>query len=314
MGTGFLEFSNFKEIINSNSWLSHVELSNWGEIFLNPDFLQILKYSYKKNVTLTADNGVNLNTITEDAVEALVKYKFRSIKCSIDGASQATYSLYRRNGNLEKVISNIEKINEYKRKFKSAYPVLKWQFIAFGHNEHEIHLAKALAKKLNMDFWIKLSWDELYSPIKNKDFVAKEAGLGVSSRSEYYHEYKVSYRQRRICTQLWRIPQINWDGRVLGCCVNYWQDFGNAFEIGLLEALNSEKISYARKMLLGEVNQRSDIPCTNCEHYKTMSNHKNWLKTQDIVAYGKPMTRAEVSLTNKVRMISRLYFKMGKIF
>lgn len=45
-------------------------------------------------------------------------------------------------------------------------------------------------------------------------------------------------------------PQINWDGKLLGCCLNFWGDFGgNAFEQGLEHVLSSENLAYARRML-----------------------------------------------------------------
>ncbi len=32
------------------------------------------------------------------------------------------------------------------------------------------------------------------------------------------------------CFQLWDEPQVNWDGKILGCCVSYWGELGgNAF-------------------------------------------------------------------------------------
>jgi hypothetical protein len=44
----------------------------------------------------------------------------------------------------------------------------------------------------------------------------------------------------------------NWDGKVLGCCINTWIDFGgNAFRDGLTASLNTEQIQYAQAMLLG---------------------------------------------------------------
>jgi hypothetical protein len=55
-----------------------------------------------------------------------------------------------------------------------------------------------------------------------------------------------------ICHELWDMPQVNWDGKVLGCCRNFWGDFGgNAFTDGLIESLNNEKIAYARKCCAG---------------------------------------------------------------
>ncbi len=81
-----------------------------------------------------------------------------------------------------------------------------------------------------------------------------------------------------ICHQLWDMPQINWDGKNLGCCRNFWGDFGgNAFTNGLEACLNSEKMSYARDMLLGLKEARDDIPCTTCNIYLSMKSEKKWL-------------------------------------
>ncbi len=160
IGTGFLKFADFKTLVDENPWVSHIELSNWGEIFLNKDLLRILEYGYKHNVALAASNGTNLNTVKEDVLEGLVKYRLRHITCSVDGASQDTYVQYRVNGNFATVINNIKRINYWKAKYRSDFPALTWQFVAFGHNEHEITLARRMAREMNMQFFLKLSWDE----------------------------------------------------------------------------------------------------------------------------------------------------------
>jgi MoaA/NifB/PqqE/SkfB family radical SAM enzyme len=290
LGAGFLKFSDFKQLIDDNPCLASVELSNWGEIFLNPQLPQIVKYSFDKGVALTADNGVNLNTVSEEMLEALVQYKFRSLACSIDGASPETYALYRRNGSLPRVLGNIQKINQYKAKHQSPYPVLTWRFIVFGHNEEEISAAKQRAKELHMEFRLKLSWEDLYgeafSPVKNKELVRKATGIGIASRAEYKQKMGRSYI-RDCCTQLWRTPQLNYDGRVLGCCINYWGDYGNAFQDGLLPCLNSEKMNCARDMLSGNKQTREDVPCTKCKIYQSMKEENDWLKPDEIEAQGR---------------------------
>ena len=215
--TGFLRFEDFKRLVDDNPWVCHIELSNWGEMFLNPELLSIIHYAYRKRVTLHADNGVHLNTVADDVLEAMVTYRFRSLTCSIDGASQETYALYRKEGSFEKVISHIRKINALKVKYRSPWPALRWQFVAFGHNEHEIDKAERMAKALRMSFHVKLSWTgEQFSPVKNRELIRQKTGLGVADRKEYREKYGTPYLQR-ICTQLWKQPQINWDGRVLGC-------------------------------------------------------------------------------------------------
>jgi MoaA/NifB/PqqE/SkfB family radical SAM enzyme len=79
------------------------------------------------------------------------------MSCSIDGASNETYQLYRVKGNFDTVIENVRKINRFKQQQHSDYPQLTWQFVVFGHNEHEIPVARRLASDLGMKFSPKLS-------------------------------------------------------------------------------------------------------------------------------------------------------------
>jgi MoaA/NifB/PqqE/SkfB family radical SAM enzyme len=279
LGSKFLKFDDFKKIVDSNPWIRSIELSSWGEIFLNRDLLKIAEYAYDKKVILNARAGVNLNTVSEEMLEGVVKYKFGFITCSIDGASSKTYKIYRKGGDFERVMANIRKMNEFKAKYQSALPKLCWQFIAFGHNEHEIPLARQMARRLGMAFYVKLAWDD-FSPVKNKDLVKAFSQTGAVSREEYQEKYGKVYLSEKICSQLWIQPQINPDGRVLGCCVNYWGDYGNAFKEDLMGILNSEKMNYARAMLLGKKEQREDIPCTQCDWYKEMKKNDTWLFSQ----------------------------------
>jgi len=283
LGTGFLSFAHFQMLMDENPWIADVELSNWGEIFLNPDLLRILEYAHRKGVALRADNGVNLNTIRDEVLEGLVRYQFRSMTCSIDGASDETYGPYRRRGHFDRVIENVRKLNALKARLRSDYPELHWQFVAFGHNQHDIPRARSLAHALGMTFEVKLSWGDMYtpeafSPVGDRDAVRHATPSGVADRTEYREGYGRNYLQKSICAQLWNSPQINWDGRVLGCCVNFWGDFGNAFRDGLLPSLNNERIGRARRMLLGEAPPRKDIPCTTCMHYRAMRDDGRLLR------------------------------------
>lgn len=318
LGGGFLTLQNFQKIVDENPSISSIELSNWGEIFLNPDLSDIMEYAYRKNVALTASNGVNLNTVKEQVLENLVKYKFRHLTCSIDGASAETYSIYRKGGNFERVIQNIKTINHFKSLYRSHFPVLTWQFVIFGHNEYEIETVHEMAKSLNMNVRLKLSWDENISPIKNKDLVRRATKLGVYSRSEYIQKYGKDYLQKGICSQLWKSPQINWDGKILGCCYNYWGDFGNAFESGIVNGLNNEKINYARLMLTGKVEAKEGIPCTTCGHYKRMQENRSWLTRRDVKPFlfiqgnfAHSLGRLGVWVTNRLpRAIYKIYLSI----
>lgn len=287
LGTGFLRFDRFLRIVDENPWVRSIELSNWGEIFLNPDLLRMMKYAFEKGVRLKAKNGVNFNDVSEEMLLALVRYRFHSLKFSIDGTTPETYRTYRKRGDHARVMANVRRLCALKEEHASEFPRLKWQFIAFGHNEHQIAEAKALAAELGMRFWVKLAWKsadstEQMSDVSDREMIARETGTGVASRREFYERKHERYMQRHSCTQLWSSPQINWDGRVLGCNILHGGDFGDAFDDGLLAALNGEKISYARRMLMGVAPARADVPCSDCKHYLSMREHGRWIRPADV--------------------------------
>lgn len=280
-GLGFLSFENFKKIVDDN-YFESIELSNSGEIFLNPELIKIIEYSYLNKIKLFAENGVNLNNLSDELAEALVKYQFEEIVASIDGASQETYAKYRVNGNYDKVIENIKKIIYYKEKYKSDLPLVKWKFIVFGHNEHEIKLAKIEAKKLGIPIFFSTNWVDSFSPIKDVETCNKETG--IQCKGNVYEIILEKYRNDKTqwfyCKELWTKPQINWDGQILGCCNNHKFNFGgNAFKDGLLKALNHPRMIYTKNMLTKNAEIIDNLPCSNCDCLKKMQEHDFWIQS-----------------------------------
>jgi MoaA/NifB/PqqE/SkfB family radical SAM enzyme len=283
VGKCFLKLSDLEKVIDDNPHIRMIELSNYGEMFLNPELAEIMKLACGRGVILSADNGVNLNHAKTGVLEELVRQHFRSLTCSIDGASNETYRIYRAGGDFATVIENIRKINMFKEEYGSGYPHLTWQMILFGHNEHEIPAAKRLAGQLGMKFKLKLPWDSRFSPVQDRESVMKE--IGAVTREEYKEKLGRSYTWG-VCHQLWHHPQINADGEVLGCSCNFWGDFGgNAFRDGLLASLNSEKMIYARQMLLGRKPPRQDIPCATCSMYAETTSSDRFLRERPAFPY-----------------------------
>lgn len=271
----YLKFDDFKKFIDNNPTFKNIEIADDGEIFLNPELNSIIKYAYVKKINLTARTGVNLNTVTEETLECLVKYKFRAMLVSIDGAFNATYQIYRRGGNFDTVIENIKIINHFKHKYNTEFPKLIWQFVIFGHNAKELPVAREMAKKLNMRFVPILNYyDESYSPIKDKEFIRKE--IKYSSCQEYENTDKSLYIFP--CHQLWFSPQISPDGELFGCSHNDSRvvkfTFGNVFRSGLKKCLRNEKFIYTKKMLLGKKYLREDTRCSSCGIYQKLRTRK----------------------------------------
>lgn len=283
-GLGYLKFKDFKKIVNENDF-KLIELSNNGEIFLNPELLDIIKYADKKGVDLSAYTGVNLNYLPDKIAEALVKYKFYELTVSIDAATPETYKIYRRGGDFDTVINNIKKINYYKKKYNSEYPIMEYKFILFGHNEHEIDMAMKMAKKLNMKMYFVPNFYPDYSPVKNIELVKEKTGVDVSKlfNEEMASVYQQDHKNWWFCKDLWSYPQINWDGKVLGCCRDYDGNFGgNAFKDGLLKALNHPKMIYAKNMVANGAKPVKGIPCTNCNILELSKKMNLTVKPQDM--------------------------------
>jgi len=277
LGAGHLKLADFERLLDRNPEIREVELSNYGEMFLNPQLPDLLACAYAREVVVSGGNGVNLNFASEAALNAVVKFRVRALTCSIDGATGETYARYRINGNLDQVLAHVDRIRELRRLSGSAFPLLDWQFVVMGHNEHEIEAARAMARARGMQFLPRLSWSADHSPVLNQDLVRIQTGLGASSREEFRERKGVEYT-RDICYQLWRAPVINWDGKLLGCCANYWGDFGgNVFADGLQASMRNPKLEYARQMLRGKAEPRPEIPCTTCDLYQAMRRAGGWM-------------------------------------
>jgi MoaA/NifB/PqqE/SkfB family radical SAM enzyme len=248
IGKGYLKFKLFKKIVDNNPTIKNIELANRGESFLNPEINKIINYGFKNKVNLTLDTGTNLNLITDDTINILIKNKFKRLVISIDGTTNEVYKKYRINGSFEKVIKNINKINYYKKKYNSKYPKLIWQFIVFKHNIHQLKTAKIMAKNLNMKFKIRLSYQKEKWKGKNKKYIRNKHGL-------------------LPCSQLFFSPQINWDGALLGCCNNRFDNYGNVFKTSLKECLQSKKYKNLKKMILGRTKNKKELFCNKCNSY-----------------------------------------------
>src|SRR5581483_10986599 len=70
----------------------------------------------------------------------------------IDGATQATYEQYRVGGDLDRVLRNCRLMVDAKRRLRSRTPRIVWGYHVFGHNRHEVHAARRMARDLGVEF------------------------------------------------------------------------------------------------------------------------------------------------------------------
>ena len=270
LGRGYLTIENFKKFCEMNPFVREIELANYGEIFMNPDLVKIMYHAKEIGVSLSAWHGSNFNTVSDEQMQAMVDTEFLGIRLSIDGASPETYSKYRIGGNFDKVIENVKKLIELKKKAGARYPILKWGYIFTEHNELDIGKAKEMARSLGIPIYFKRNWDKTYTPV-NREYMKKETGFEELTESEYSAVHKVN-PFNDLCNYIFRKPQINWDGRLLGCCTRRYATFDvNVFEVGLVRAIRSAKYIEAKECLLTVHPDRerySSCTCYDCETRK----------------------------------------------
>lgn len=280
IGHGNLTFKLFSNFIIRNPAIKSMELGNFGEVFLNPELPEILEFAHAHGIITEIDEGANLNHASDDVLDALVRFGTSRVRCAIDGVTQSVYERYRVGGSLRNVIKNISRINELKKKYSSSTPHLVFQFIIFGYNINQIEQAALLAKMLKMKIEYKL--DCLAGETKDEMAEKVRELTGYSDRNEYLDRKKVHY-MRHLCYQMWHTPQINWDGKLLGCSRNIWGEYArNVFEENYFEQLNNDKMLYARKMLMGLLPKSDDIPCSKCSVFESMQKFENWLSPDEL--------------------------------
>lgn len=145
---GFLDEEVYDKLLQQyGPYAIYIHFFNWGEPLLNrktPVFI-----SKAKKYMLATSLSSNLS-IKFDA-EALVLSGLDYLIMSIDGASSESYQKYRRGGDFNLVLRNLQELVRAKQKYNLVSPTLCWQFLVFEHNVHEIECAKRMAEEMGVD-------------------------------------------------------------------------------------------------------------------------------------------------------------------
>jgi radical SAM protein with 4Fe4S-binding SPASM domain len=232
-----------------------------GEPYLNPDFLEMVKYANSKKIyTATSTNAHYLN---DENARRTVESGLDRLIISLDGTTQEVYSQYRVGGNLEKVMEGAANIVKWKKKLKSKTPYVFFQFLVVRPNEHQLQEAKELADKTGVD-GIRYKTAQIYDYAKDPNqLIPRHNGLS-RYRKKPDGDYESKNPLKNHCWRLWHSPVITWDGLVVPCCF----DKDAKHRMGDLKNKTFKEIwkqpeylDFRRKILKG----RAEIDiCSNC--------------------------------------------------
>lgn len=259
--TGMLQKDFFTETIDQLSKeLLYLVFYFQGEPYLNPSFLDMVKYaSGKKIYTATSTNAHYLNDAN---AKRTIESGLDRLIISIDGTTQEVYQQYRVGGQLEKVLEGTRNIVRWKKELNSKKPFVVFQFLVVKPNEHQIEDAKLLAKELGVnDIWFKTA--QVYDYEKDPNQLIPDA-----DKYSRYRKTKDGYvfkgKLANHCWRLWHDPVITWDGLVAPCCFDKdaQHKLGDLKQMTFKEIWNNPAYTRFRKQIL---NGRKNIDiCSNC--------------------------------------------------
>ena len=259
--TGMLDENFFKTTINElHKDLLYLIFYFQGEPFLNPKFLDMVKFASQKGIyTATSTNAHYLN---DENARRTVESGLDRLIISIDGTTQETYEAYRIGGSLEKVLEGTKNIIKWKKELKSKTPHTIFQFLVVRPNEHQIDDLKRLAKEYGVDE-IGLKTAQIYDYKQGSDLLPT-----INKYSRYKKEkdgtYAIKNKLLNHCWRLWHSCVITWDGKVVPCCFDKDAShlMGDLKQQSFKELWANDNYRHFRASLM---KARSEIDiCTNC--------------------------------------------------
>lgn len=265
---GMLQQDFFKDTIDQlYKDLLYLVFYFQGEPFLNPGFLEMVKYASDKGIyTATSTNAHYLNN--ENAKKTIESGLDRLI-ISIDGTTQDVYQQYRVGGKLSKVIEGARNIVKWKKVLNSKTPFVFFQFLVVKPNEHQIEEVKKLGKEIGVDdVWLKTAqvYDYENDPNSLIPTIAKYSRYKKNDKGEVI----IRNELKNHCWRLWHATVITWDGLVEPCCF----DKDAQHTLGDLKGKpfkdiwhNEDYIKFRKQMLLS---RKSIDICANCSEGTTV--------------------------------------------
>lgn len=256
---GFISLELFNKIINSTKKHCIACLLYFqGEAFLHPQIFELIKICNKARIysIISTNACVTKNNWAENVLSSGLNH----LIISLDGFTQTSYNKYRKNGDLNQVISNLKSLSELLKKEKKSHLKVTIQFLAMQHNIHEIPQVKKFAKSLNFKVSLK--------SIQIQDLKKENTLLPSQDKYRRYNKthngYQIKNKLHNRCKRLHSHPVITSNGDVLPCCFDKGikHSMGNLNNTSLYNIWNSKVYNEFRKKVF---NQRKNIDiCTNC--------------------------------------------------
>lgn len=260
--TGMLKKDFFRETIDDiYKELLYLVFYFQGEPYLNPDFLDMVKYAHDKGIyTATSSNA---HYLTNAKAKATVESGLDRLIISIDGTTQDVYQQYRVGGKLDKVLEGARNIVKWKKELNSKTPFVFFQFLVVKPNEHQIEDIKLLAKEIGVD-QVRFKTAQIYDYENDPNNLLTSIDKYSRYRKNKSGKMEIKSGLQNHCWRLWSANVITWDGLVVPCCFDKdaTHQLGNLKTQSFKDTWQNDNYKQFRRELMTS-RKNIDI-CANC--------------------------------------------------
>lgn len=240
-----MSVEQFRRIVNEVRGVSSaVSLYYVGDPLVHPDLDEMCRVAQDAGLNVHISSNFSF-ALTDARIRRIVRSGLTHLSVCVDGLSQEKYEMTRVGGRIDRVLSNLRRLCQYRDELGQEFPKVEVQYIKFQHNVDELDEAKRVVEAFGVDqfthFWGALNnytdddpdAFEIIAPKENKQF----------PQCWWPHSSIV----------------IKYNGDVIPCCTyRIGQQYsetddprilGNVFKTSLREVWNSEQYRRARRMV-----------------------------------------------------------------
>lgn len=245
-----------------------VSLYNWGEPLINKDLNEFIRFFHDRGKFTSISTNFSLRDHSPEFLEDLASSGLDELLVSVDGATQESYERYRLKGDFGRVIGNMRRLMDAKKRIGSSSPRVVYKMLVNRYNEHEVADARALAEecadefRLDEHFWVPEDLKEEWTADSYKE---KYGDLSPSSLSMEPQE--VIHTE---CRQLWDSLIVNANGDVYPCCLVDMAEHavGNLVDQHFDEIWNNDAMRSMRRYVTSTDSPDLTFPnhCEGCDN------------------------------------------------
>ena len=266
---GLMSIEDFRVIFDKiRPFVKTLDLFSWGEPFLNKDIGKMIAYAKERKPAVRIFVDSNLNVLSEEHADAVVRHGLDVLKVSCDGLTQRVYEKYRVGGDIKRVMENMRRLLRKKEDLGSDKPRMIWKYLVFRHNQSEVEQARQTALGMGMEFEASGMRTDCGKEIFESIEASVERDRQWIPDQPQYNNYQDLSRGKDFCEKPWKTLTVNWNGEVVPCgaiydCARY--SFGNLLKQGFGEVWNGKKFVSARRIISGKAEADPEIICSICK-------------------------------------------------